>query len=88
MGKNYVPHLCIFQTISASWGSFWGMHPPPPTGTAAADRLNCRSFGFRSTKPWGGGYRPPPPSTTPEMVEHPSGSNPGWQPPPCPPPLF
>ena len=26
---------------------------------------------------------PPPPSTTPETVEHPSGSNPGWEQPPC-----
>ena len=67
----------------------WGTHRPP-RGSPAADRLTRQPPRFGSTK-----GPPPspsttfafvcflirshPPSTTPETVEHPSGSNPGWE---------
>ena len=90
--KNFTPFVYI-QNHPRVMGIIlkyvcWGTHlpppPPPPPGTPAADCPTLQPPRFGSTKGRGGGGGGfPPPSTTPETVEHPLGSNPGWEQPPC-----
>ena len=47
--------------------------PPPPRGARRLTTRPADPLGLGQRRGWGGG------STTPEMVEHPSGSNPGWE---------
>ena len=91
--KNFLPHLCMLKMISASWGSFLGMYvglptdPPPPPPPRGPRRLAARPAYPLGLGQRRGGVPPlpprrgPPPSATPEMVGHPSGSHPARQPP-------